>query len=73
MSLDTDSLLESAGLTEKAGRDVPRVMNRLLGQTFLYQDTDADKDDYYFVHRHQPVFEALLRLDLAGARTRIGG
>jgi len=62
MSLDTDSLLESAGLTEKAGRDVPRVMNRLLGQTFLYQDTDADKDDYYFVHRHQPVFEALLRL-----------
>src|SRR3989304_1531441 len=62
MSLDTDSLLESAGLTEKAGRDVPRVMNRLLGQTFLYQDTDADKDDYYFVHRHRPVFEALLRL-----------
>ncbi|HLF28001.1 MAG TPA: DUF4194 domain-containing protein [Anaerolineae bacterium] len=62
MSLDTDSLLESAGLTEKAGRDVPRVMNRLLGQTFLYQDADADKDDYYFVHRHQPVFEALLRL-----------
>ena len=62
MSLDTDSLLESAGLSEKAGRDVPRVMNRLLGQTFLYQDTDADKDDYYFVHRHRPVFEALLRL-----------
>lgn len=62
MSLDTDSLLESAGLPEKAARDVPRVMNRLLGQTFLYQDTDADKDDYYFVHRHQPVFEALLRL-----------
>ena len=62
MSLDTDSFLESAGLTEKAGRDVPRVMNRLLGQTFLYQDTDADKDDYYFVHRHRPVFEALLRL-----------
>ncbi|HJW84103.1 MAG TPA: DUF4194 domain-containing protein [Anaerolineae bacterium] len=62
MSLDTDSFLESAGLTEKAGRDVPRVMNRLLGQTFLYQDADADKDDYYFVHRHQPVFEALLRL-----------
>lgn len=62
MSLDTDSLLESAGLTEKVGRDVPRVMNRLLGQTFLYQDADADKDDYYFVHRHRPVFEALLQL-----------
>ncbi len=62
MALDTDTLLESAGLTDKARRDVPRVINRLLGQTFLYQDVDADKDDYYFVHRHRDVFEGLLRL-----------
>ena len=60
--LDTDSLLESAGLTDKARRDVPRVVNRLLGQTFLYQDVDADKDDYYSVHRHRAVFESLLSL-----------
>jgi hypothetical protein len=62
MTLDTDTLLESAGLSDKLRRDVPRVINRLLGQTFLYQDVDADKDDYYFVHRYHAVFENLLRL-----------
>lgn len=62
MSLDLDPLLSSAGLTEKARRDVPRVINRLLGQTFLYQDVDSDKDDYYFIHRHRQVFESLLHL-----------
>ena len=60
MSLNADALLES--LPEKSRRDVPRVMNRLLGQTFLYQDVEADKDDYYAVHRYQPVFETLLHL-----------
>jgi hypothetical protein len=30
-----------------------------LGQTFLYQDRDADKDDYYLIHRHRAIFEAL--------------
>ena len=62
MSLDFDPLLESAGLNDKARRDAPRVVNRLLGQTFLYQDVDGDKDDYYFVHRHRPVIESLLGL-----------
>lgn len=62
MSLDLDPLLSSAGLTEKARRDVPRVINRLLGQTFLYQDVESDKDDYYFIHRHRQVFESLLHL-----------
>jgi hypothetical protein len=62
MTLDTDSLLESAGLQDKSRRDVPRVVNRLLGQTFLYQDAEGDKDDYYFVHRHRPLFEGLLGL-----------
>jgi len=62
MSLDTDTLLESAGLPDKARRDVPRVINRLMGRTFLYQDADADKDDYYFVHRYRSIFESLLRL-----------
>jgi hypothetical protein len=60
--MDTDTLLESAGLSDKVRRDVPRVVNRLLGQAFLHQDVDADKDDYYFVHRYRPVFESLLRL-----------
>jgi uncharacterized protein DUF4194 len=60
--MDTDPLLESAGLSEKSRRDLPRIINRLLGQTFLYQDADTDKDDYYFVHRHRPVFESLLGL-----------
>ena len=60
MSIDADSLLET--LPEKSRRDVPRVMNRLLGQTFLYQDVEADKDDYYAVHRYQLVYETLLHL-----------
>ena len=60
MSIDTDSLLTD--IPEKSRRDVRRVVNRLLGQTFLYQDVEADKDDYYFVHRHRPIFESLLAL-----------
>jgi hypothetical protein len=59
---EADTFLESAGLTEKARRDLPRVLNRLLGQTFLYYDVEADKDDYYFVHRYRPVCETLLHL-----------
>jgi hypothetical protein len=34
-------------------------MNRLLGQTFFYQDIEADKEDYYLVHRHRAIFTAL--------------
>jgi hypothetical protein len=49
-------------IPEKSRRDVPRIVNRLLGQTFLYQDVDSDKDDYYFVHRHRAVFDGLLEL-----------
>jgi hypothetical protein len=60
--MDTDTLLESSGLNDRSRRDVPRVVNRLLGQTFLYQDAEGDKDDYYLVHRHRPVFESLLHL-----------
>jgi hypothetical protein len=54
-----DTLLESTSLPEKARRDIPRVMNRLLGQTFFYQDIEADKEDYYLVHRHRAIFTAL--------------
>lgn len=60
MSLDPDTLL--ADLPEKGRRDIPRLVNRLLGQTFLYQDLETDKEDYYFVHRFRPVFETLLKL-----------
>jgi hypothetical protein len=60
MAFSVDTLLETTVLPEKTRRDVPRVMNRLLGQTFLYQDSEADKEDYYLVHRHRPVFAALL-------------
>lgn len=62
MTFSTDTILETTGLPEKARRDIPRVMNRLLGQTFLYQDSETDKDDYYFTHRHRPVFTTLLAL-----------
>jgi len=49
-------------IPEKSRREVPRIVNRLLGQTFLHQDIDSDKDDYYFVHRHRVVFEGLFEL-----------
>jgi hypothetical protein len=55
-----DTILETTALPEKARRDIPRVMNRLLGQTFLYQDVETDKEDYYFVQRHRAIFAALL-------------
>jgi len=60
MSSLPDSLLSD--IPEKSRRDVPRIVNRLLGQTFLYQDVDTDKDDYYFVYRHRVIFENLLSL-----------
>lgn len=60
MPFSSDNLLTD--IPEKSRRDVPRVVNRLLGQTFLYQDVDTDKDDYYFVYRHRAVFEGLLSL-----------
>jgi hypothetical protein len=60
MTLNASTILETTALPEKTRRDIPRVMNRLLGQTFLYQDVDTDKEDYYFVHRHRAVFDALL-------------
>jgi hypothetical protein len=62
MGNDTSNLLASTAVPEKSQREIPRLVNRLLGQTFLYQDKDEDKDDYYFVHRHRAVFENLVGL-----------
>jgi hypothetical protein len=62
MPFDAQTILESTALPDKSRRDVPRVVNRLLGQTFLHQDIEADKDDYYVVYRHREVFETLLAL-----------
>jgi hypothetical protein len=55
-------LSEITVLPDKAIRDLPRVINRLLGQVFLYRDKDDDKDDYYFVHRHRSACESALAL-----------
>ncbi len=60
MPFNSDALLED--MPERLRRDVPRVVNRLLGQTFLYQDVETDKDDYYFVHRYRSIFEGLVEL-----------
>jgi hypothetical protein len=60
MAFSTDVILKATALPEKARREIPRVMNRLLGQTFLYQDSETDKEDYYLIHRHRGVFDALL-------------
>ncbi len=55
-------LTHLTSLPEKSQRDLPRVVNRLLGQVFLYQDKDEDKDDYYFIHRHRDACETALGL-----------
>jgi hypothetical protein len=57
-----ETVLETTGLPERTRKDVPRIVNRLLGQTFLYQDVETDKEDYYTVFRHRQVFEAALAL-----------
>lgn len=60
MTPTQENLLQD--IPEKSRRDFPRIVNRLLGQIFLYQDINDDKDDYYFVHRHRTVFETVLAL-----------
>jgi hypothetical protein len=60
MSFSHETILTD--IPEKSRRDLPRIVNRLLGQTFLYQDVETDKDDYYFVYRHRSVFNGLLEL-----------
>ena len=62
MELATDSVLDAMALPDKARREVPRAMNRLLGETFLYQEDEVSKEDYYLVYRHRVVFETLLAL-----------
>ncbi len=59
MPFTFDDLLAPTDLPEKTRREVPRVINRLLGQTFLYQDQEDDKEDYYLLYRHRDVFAAL--------------
>jgi hypothetical protein len=62
MPADTSAFLDTTGIPERVRRDVPRIVNRLLGQTFLYQDVETDKEDYFTVSRHRPAFEAVLGL-----------
>lgn len=62
MAFSLDTVLEAADLPEKVRRETPRIINRLLGQTFLYQDQETDKDDYYVVYRHRAVFTELMTL-----------
>jgi hypothetical protein len=62
MEITTESVLELTALPDKVRREVPRVVNRLLGQTFLYQDDEEDKEDYYLVYRHRDVLAAVLGL-----------
>ncbi len=59
MPFTLETLLASTDLPEKTTREIPRVMNRLLGQTFLYQDQERDKEDYYLIYRHRAIFAAL--------------
>ena len=62
MAFTTESVLEMTALPDKVKKEIPRVLNRLLGGTFLYQEDEDSKDDYYLVYRHRQVFETLLAL-----------
>jgi hypothetical protein len=60
MTFTIETILDTTDLPEKTRREIPRVMNRLLGQTFLYQDKEDEKEDYYFVQRHRSIFTTFL-------------
>jgi len=62
MDFTPEGVLEGTALPERVRREIPRVMNRLLGETFLYQEDESSKEDYYLVYRHRVVFETLLAL-----------
>jgi hypothetical protein len=62
MALNAAMILESTDLPAKSRSEVPRVMNRLLGKTFLYQGEEAEREDYYLVYRHRDVFAALFSM-----------
>jgi hypothetical protein len=62
MAFSAETILASADLPAKSRSEVPRVMNRLLGKTFLYQGEEAEKEDYYLVHRHRDLFAALFSM-----------
>jgi hypothetical protein len=62
MEFTTESVLDMTALPDKAKKEIPRVMNRLLGGTFLYQEDEGSKEDYYLVFRHRQVFDTLLAL-----------
>ncbi len=60
MTFSVETVLDGTALPAKTRREIPRVMNRLLGGTFLYQEAETDKEDYYLIYRHRAVFEGLL-------------
>jgi hypothetical protein len=62
MEFTAEGILAGTVLPEKVRREIPRVVNRLLGETFLYQEDEAGKEDYYLVYRHRAAFETLLAL-----------
>jgi hypothetical protein len=62
MEFTTESVLDMTALPDKAKKEIPRVMNRLLGGTFIYQEDEGSKEDYYLVFRHRQVFDTLLAL-----------
>jgi len=62
MDFTAETVLEMTALPEKLKKEVPRVMNRLLGESFVHQEDEDSKEDYYLVYRHRQVFEALLGL-----------
>ena len=62
MEFTPEGVLEGTALPDRVRREIPRVVNRLLGETFLYQEDEAGKEDYYLVYRHRAVFKTLLAL-----------
>lgn len=49
-------------LSQREQDDFARIVNRLLGGTFLVKQQEGSRRDYYFVERNEAVFAGYLRV-----------
>lgn len=53
---------EWAALSAREREEFARIVNRLLGSTFLSRKHEENRHDFYFVQRHEELFRAYLQL-----------
>jgi hypothetical protein len=60
MTIEINSLLQILGLRESEQELFARCLNRLFGETFILRE--YDREDYYFIQRHQEAIAGYLSL-----------